>query len=112
MKRTTAAIVGTLMLGAGLLAPIQYARADMDHMDMKGMSNEYCTKHCRAMDIRKQLDSLKAEIAADKKAGTFTGGKVIEVQNKEKALKAHLAQHEKEFSDLETELGKVEVDLK
>lgn len=112
MKRTTAIIVGTLIVGAGLITPTGYARADMDHKQMQGMGNEYCTKHCRAMDIRKQLDALKAEVEADKKAGTFTGGKAVEIQNKAKTLREHLAKHEKEFTDLETELGRVEADLK
>ncbi len=112
MKRTTALIVGTLIVGAGLVTPTGYARADMDHKQMQGMSNEYCTKHCRAMDIRKQLDALKTEVEADKKAGKFTGGKVIETQNRAKALREHLAKHDKEFTDLEAELGRLEADLK
>ena len=67
---------------------------------------------------RQRLDELDQAISSPefyndpKKAGTFTGGKVVEVQNKAKALREHLAKHEKEYTDLEAELGRVEADLK
>ena len=104
MKKHLAALVGLAVLaGAPAFAADQHQ--GMAH------SGEYCTKHCRSTEIRKQLDALNAEVKKDKAAGKIPGEKAIVQQNKAKEMREHLAKHEKEFADLKAELEKIEAEL-
>ncbi len=104
MKKHLAALVGLAVLaGAPAFAADQHQ--GMTH------TGDYCTKHCRATDIRKQLDALNAEIKKDKAAGKMPGEKMIIQQNKAKEMREHLAKHDKEFADLRAELEKIESQL-
>ena len=107
-------------VGLACLVPQAVVRAEMSDMsnmsDMHkhmGHDSQYCEKHCRTMDLRKEVQALDQEIAKDKAAGkAVPGGKMIEMQNRAKAVREHLAKHEKELADAHAELDKAEAELK
>jgi hypothetical protein len=57
------------------------------------------------------VQTLEKEIAKEKAAGKAPSGKIIEMQNRAKAVSEHLAKHEKELSDARAELNKTEAEL-
>ncbi len=116
MKKTTIALMGLALLSGGTLMAAEQGMEGMNHgdkaMHMK-MSDEYCTKHCNAMEISKQVKDLEKAVEADKAALNKSGGsdKILTLEAKKNEVKKHLNQHIKELNDLKVELEKVEKEL-
>ncbi len=97
------------ILGVALLAGWPLMAAE----DHSKMSAEYCTKHCNATQLRKEVKSLETAIAADRAAikSGGSGEKVATLMSRKEQVKKHLAQHEKELQDLQAEADKAEAEL-
>ncbi|MBI2118515.1 MAG: hypothetical protein HYT97_02690 [Elusimicrobia bacterium] len=101
IKRIIFGIILLAMAGWPLVA------ADMKH------DADFCTKHCNAMQLSKEVKTLEKEIAAEKaslKAGSSE--KAASLIAKKEKVKKHIGQHEAELSDLKTKLEALESELK
>lgn len=98
-------------MSLALLSPAAQVYAeDMMHAHS---SAEYCTKHCRTTDLRKEVTALEEAIRKTKAENPMGGGgKLMEMQVRAKATREHLSKHEKELADVQAELDKTEAELK
>src|SRR5690242_624919 len=81
--------------------------------ELSSHTSQYCEKHCRTSELRKEVTALEQAIEKAKAEGNVVGsGKMVEIQNRAKATREHLAKHEKELADAQAELDKAETELK
>ena len=101
MNKTFIALVGmSLLSGSPLIAETTHSET------------EYCLKHCRMEDLRKEVKSLEATIEKDKtSARAGESGKIADLRQKINAAREHLARHEKELAATRVELDKAEADF-
>ncbi len=101
------------ILGMALLAGWPLMAAEDHSKHMGGAAGEFCTKHCNAVQLGKEVKALEKEIAADKAAlkSGGSGEKLATLMSKREQLKKHLDQHAKELEDLKTRLEKDEAGM-
>ena len=104
MKTIIAGVMGLMLMTA---LPVMAADQHSGHSN-----SAYCTKHCNATQLGKEVKALENQIMADKAAlKGGSGEKLATVMAKKEQIKKHLAQHEKEFADVKAELDKAEAEL-
>lgn len=97
MRMSAVGLLGAA-IGLGVSLP---ARAEMDHKHEAKLKGDMCEKHCNAMQLRGEVESLEKEL----KQAQASGGKLIEVENKKEQVRKHIAQHQAELNDLQARLN-------
>lgn len=74
---------------------------------------EFCAKHCNAMQLRQEVQTLEKAIEKDRASlkKSPQKGKLTSLNAQKEKVKKHLLMHEKELNDVKTELAKAEAEL-
>ena len=87
----TMVAVGIAGFGIGMSSPV---RAE------QGKAGDHCQKHCNAIQLQNEVESLEKELKQSKASGS----KLIEAENKKAELRKHIAQHQTELNNLQARL--------